>query len=353
MKKFFCLAALLLFRISFTLSQDLFKQQKITDGVFVFIGPKSTNDWVDGNSTVIIGDNDVFMVDANLVPKTSKQVVDFIQQTTDKPVKYVLVTHWHYDHYLGASSVKNAYPDAEIIAHKETKRLTLNNVKRYLEFTIGTFAAEMDTVRAELSRGTKADGTPLTQYEKTRSEQSIKDADFYLPALKEASFIPASITFNSELDISLGNREVQILHYGRGNTPGDAFAYLPAEKVLITGDLLVHPIPYAFGCYPTEWIATLKKMSLLDADVIIPGHGEVQYNKDYLLLVISALEEVTLQVSKLARDGKSLDEVKKEVNFETLKTKMAGDDEDRKWAFENYFIIPIIPRVYDEAKGRL
>jgi len=335
-----------------SISQNL-QKQKVSEGVYAFIGPDPTNDWVDGNSTVIIGESGVLVVDANLVAPSSKDVAEFVKEITLAPVKYILVTHWHYDHYLGAESFKNLYPGLDIISHTETKRIMLNNIKRYLSVVIKTFEAEVDSTRAALLRGTKEDGVSLTDYEKKRSEQMLKDAGYYMDALKKAVFIPPTITFESEMNVSLGNRDVHILHYGRGNTPGDAFAYLPKEKILVTGDLLVYPIPYAFSCYPSEWIKTLKKMSLLDAEIVIPGHGEVQYNKVYLSAVIDALEEITGQVSKFAADGMSLDEVKKAVNFDELKTKLAGNDEGKRWAFDNYFIEPIIPRAYQEAKGTL
>ncbi len=347
------LLALFFIFININVVSQNFHKQKVSEDVYVFIGPDPTNDWVDGNSTVIFGDSGIFVVDANLVSPSSSDVVKFIKETTSNSVKYLLVTHWHYDHYLGAESFKKSYPGVEIITHNETKRIMLNNINRYLNLTLKTFENEIDSTKASLLRGTKADGTTLTQYEKERAEQMIKDAVIYMPALKKSVFILPTITFDSELNITLGDKEIQVRHYGRGNTPGDAFVYLPQDKVLITGDLLVYPIPYAFGCYPAEWIKTLKKMSLLNAEIVIPGHGEVQYNKDYLLAVIDALEEVTGQVSHLAAEGMSLDEVKKAVNFDALKEKLAGGDEGKKWAFENYFITPLIPRAYDEAKGRL
>ena len=94
-------------------------------------------------------------------------------------------------------------------------------------------------------------------------------------------------------------------------------------------------------------------MSSLDIDVIIPGHGEVLYGKDYLYTVINALEEIYTQVKKLAAGGKSLKEIKKEADLNLLKIKLAGDSDSKKWAFDNYFIGPILPRIYSEIKGEL
>lgn len=87
------------------------------------------------------------------------------------------------------------------------------------------------------------------------------------------------VTFDHELHIDLGNREVQLKYLGRGNTVGDAIAYLPKEKLLIAGDLVDSPVPYLYGGYPLEQIDTLKKMAALDFDTLVPGHGEVLRGK--------------------------------------------------------------------------
>ncbi len=82
--------------------------------------------------------------------------------------------------------------------------------------------------------------------------------------------------------IDVGNREVQIKFLGRGNTAGDAVVYLPKEKIVVAGDLIVYPIPYIYDGYPTEWIQTLQNLAQLDADSIVPGHGPILHDKTYV-----------------------------------------------------------------------
>lgn len=327
--------------------------QQVTDDIFVFKGPNPTNDFLDANASVIFCDKEVFVVDATLHLERGKQIADFIKEKTSNPVKYVFVTHWHYDHSYGIQSIQEVYPGLEIISTKDCKKLAESNIKEYQDLWIGTFEVYGDSAKAELSRGTTASGRQLTEYEKERRRQAVKDCEFYIPVLKQTKFIPPTITFEKEMDLFLSDREIRMIDIGTGHTPGDAVAYLPSEKILFAGDLLVYPIPYAFSCYPNKWLETLKRMSLMDIEKIIPGHGDVLLNKDYLFTVISALEEIISQVNKLVNEGKSLQDVRKGVDFTALKTKMAGEDESKKWAFDNYFIYPIIERVYNEAKGEL
>ena len=155
------------------------------------------------------------------------------------------------------------------------------------------------------------------------------------------------------MTLPLGNREVQLLHLGRGNTAGDVVAFLPKEKILITGDLLVHPVPYSFGSFLSEWIATLKQMAAMQPAIIIPGHGAAQHDQTYLTQVIGLLETTVKQVKDAAQRGLSLEEARKAVDLEAFRLRFAGDDAARNYAFQNYFFIPATERAYKEAKGEI
>src|SRR5215218_1459588 len=100
--------------------------------------------------------------------------------------------------------------------------------------------------------------------------------------------------------VDLGNREVRIMHLGRGNTAGDAVIFLPKEKLLMTRDLVVHPVPYLFGGYPKDFGSTLRRSDQLNIDTLIRGHGEImraEKGRVYVRLLIDFIEAVTQQVS--------------------------------------------------------
>ena len=96
------------------------------------------------------------------------------------------------------------------------------------------------------------------------------------------TFQSATLTFDHDFTVDVGNREVQVKFMGRGNTAGDAVVYLPKEKIVVAGDLVVYPIPYIYDGYPTEWIQTLQNLAQLDADSIVPGHGPILHDKAYI-----------------------------------------------------------------------
>jgi glyoxylase-like metal-dependent hydrolase (beta-lactamase superfamily II) len=151
---------------------------------------------------------------------------------------------------------------------------------------------------------------------------------------------PPTLIFNDKLDIDLGNREVQVKHLGRGNTPGDTIVYLPKEKILVAGDLLVYPIPYTYDGYPAEWVQTLQNLAHLDADVIVPGHGPVLHDKVYLTLVTgllaSAVNQLNARIRQIGHPGfHTVDDVRVSIDLTPFRQKFAGDDKDLQAEFDD------------------
>ena len=188
-------------------------------------------------------------------------------------MRYVLNTHWHYDHNGGNASYLDAFPMAAIVAHNETRAMMAARVPSH----VTRYAAEDSVFGKERAEPAKIVTTGLDGSGKAVSSDERADAAKNLALKQRAAsefrgyvFAPPTLAFDHELDIDLGNREVQLRFLGRGDTGGDVVAYLPAEKILIAGDLIDHPVPYAFGGYPHEWIRTLQALALLDVATIVP-----------------------------------------------------------------------------------
>ena len=162
--------------------------------------------------------------------------------------------------------------------------------------------------------------------------------------------------------IDLGNREVRIIHLGRGNTAGDAIIFLPKEKIIMTGDLVVHPVPYMFGGYPKDFGATLRRLDQLNFDTMVPGHGEVMRtdrSRAYVRLLIEFIEAVTGQVSaEMHRTGSGAanlpavrEGVMKNLDVASWRRKFAGDSKDEQDAFDTTFAA-MITAAHAEVNGR-
>jgi glyoxylase-like metal-dependent hydrolase (beta-lactamase superfamily II) len=325
---------------------------KLADGVYA-IQHKDLNDGnPSGNTTVIIGDREVFVVDSTYRPSLAREDIAQIRQWTDKPVRYLLNTHFHDDHHNGNKTYMDAFPALAIIAQEETKRdmdlIEPGNVEREPEELAATIAA--------FKQGKDRHGRALTEDEKKEVHELLPGLEQVQTEFRTLVYQPPTLTFTDKLDIDIGNREVQVRHLGRGNTPGDAIVYLPQEEILVTGDLLVYPIPYTYDGYPAEWSETLQKLSQLDAQTIVPGHGPVLHDKTYLYLVIdlmkSAVEQVRARIRQIGFPGShSLDEVKGSVDLTPFRAKFAGNDKDLGAEFDD-MTAHLVKLVFNEASLR-
>jgi glyoxylase-like metal-dependent hydrolase (beta-lactamase superfamily II) len=274
-------------------------------------------------------------------------------------VRYLLNTHWHYDHTMGNGVYAEAFPGIAIIAQIETRRQS----EGYNPGWFARFPGRAAIFKQRLESGKDINGRPLTESEKRDFAKAIAGIEPVQAEFRNLVDRVPNMTFDSELNVDVGNREVQIKHLGRGNTAGDAIVYLPKEKILIAGDLLDHPVPYLGGGYPSELVRTLQQMARLDAQTMVPGHGEVLQGargKAYLNQVIEFLQVVVTKVSQQvyrvgngSRNFEAVrDAVKKEVDVDAWRQKFAGDDEDNRALFDGFSFPGLITAAYAEVWGR-
>jgi glyoxylase-like metal-dependent hydrolase (beta-lactamase superfamily II) len=143
--------------------------------------------------------------------------------------------------------------------------------------------------------------------------------------------------------------------HARAITPGDTYLYLPKEKILVTGDILVNPIPFAVGgSYPREWIETLQMLNQLEIDTIIPGHGEAERDRSYLERNLMLFQRVVADVKAAKATGLSLDQAKKELMDRAgAYAKDFGLSEKDLPDFKNYFLLVFVGRAYHELENPL
>ena len=309
---------------------------KLADGVYAIEHQDLNDGNPSGNTTVIIGEREVFVVDSCYRPSSAAEDIAQIRQWTDKPVGYLLNTHFHNDHNNGNKTYLDAFPSLAIIAQKETKKdmdlIQPGNVKRQPE--------EIASMILTFRQGKDQGGRTLSDDEKKQVQALLPGLEQAETEFKNLVYQSPTLTFTDEVDLDLGEREVQVMHLGRGNTPGDALVYLPKEKIIVAGDLLVAPIPYTYDGYPAEWVHTLHKMGELDATSIIPGHGPILHDKAYLYLVAdllqSAVDQVQARIRQIGFPGAhTLDDVKGSVNLGPFRSKFAGDDKDLEMQFDD------------------
>lgn len=329
---------------------------KLAEGVYVIRHPDAPDTFPQSNTTVIIGEHSVLVVDSCYLPSAAREDIAEIRKLTDKPVRYLLNTHWHYDHTMGNGTYAAAFPGLDIIAHVETQR----QVAGYNPGWFERFPARADSFKKTLETGKDPNGKELSESEKQEYRTALAGLT---PVQEEFSKIvdrPPNISFNSELNIDLGNRQVEIKHLGRANTAGDALVYLPKERIVITGDLVVHPIPYMFGGYPREFAKTLAELNRLDYATLVPGHGAIMQEKEgraYVELIGEMLRETTRDVSaevhRVGSGERNLAKVREAMKSKAAswRLKFAGNDTDLQDQFDNTYT-GLIGASFYEILGR-
>jgi glyoxylase-like metal-dependent hydrolase (beta-lactamase superfamily II) len=160
------------------------------------------------------------------------------------------------------------------------------------------------------------------------------------------------LAFDRELRIDLGGREVHLLWLGLGNTPGDAVTWVPDARVVATGDLVVAPVPYAFGSYIYEWPNTLRTLMRLPAQAILPGHGPVMRNWSYTALVATVLDTLGAQMTRAEAETSTLDSARVRIDLSEFRRAFAGSDPYQQRAFDRFFLPSAVERAYSEARQR-
>lgn len=332
-----------------------FTVKKINDHVYAFITPDPTLDWVDGNSYAILTGDGVFVVDAHQSSLIADANIAEIRKLTDEPVKFLLNTHWHGDHNLENPVYKRAFPDMRILAHSKTREILS---RRCPEWVASTQAGEYDTYltiyQGYLDSAKDETGQPLTAPYRSRYERIVEILKRYGPYAKQDECLLPDLTFDDDMTFFMGERKIEIRHDGRANTPGDAYVWLPQDSILITGDILVHPIPYCFGSFFEEWIAVLDTMLALKPKIILPGHGEPMYDTTYLRIVRDAFASLVEQGKQGHAQGiRNADSLRTFIDMSSYRMKFAGDDFDRNWAFDNFMFRPAVGRLLRQLNNEL
>ncbi|MGB8577270.1 MAG: MBL fold metallo-hydrolase [Pseudolabrys sp.] len=263
----------------------------------------------DPNTGIIVGDDGVMVIDAQATPAMAGDVIARVAKVTDKPVKYVLLTHYHAVRVLGAS----AFKDAEILASNATRDLIAERGKQDMDSEIGRFPRLF------------------------RTAETISGLTW------------PTITFPDQISVWLGRREVRIIHVGRGHTAGDVIAIVPDAGVVFSGDL----VEYKSACYCgdahfTEWLATLDHLAELQANALLPGRGAtltspemvkegIEVTSDFIATLYNSVQE---SVTK----GRSLKEA-----FDFVRLTM--DPKFKDFAIYEHCLPFSVSRAYDEARG--
>jgi glyoxylase-like metal-dependent hydrolase (beta-lactamase superfamily II) len=333
------------------------RAERIAEGVYAILHddaivqwPSGATGWPHGNTGVVIGDDSVLVIDSTFLPSRATADIALIRKLTPKPVGFLVNTHWHMDHTMGNAVYKDAYPGLVIVGPRASRDFIAFWQERWPRFELlpeSPTRAEVKEEEGRLAKGEDAEGKPIGPESRKLLERALAQTKNELAELSSAKVAAPERLFDEELQLDLGGRHVEIRNRGRANSPADVTVYLPREKVLFAGDILVHPVPYAMGAYPVAWLEVLRTLETLPLAAIVPGHGPVFRDDKYLRQVRGLIEATLTRVKALALEGRTVAEIKKSVDLQDLRPAFVlGDDPTAVFYWDYSIKDALVERAY-------
>lgn len=274
---------------------------KLAEGVYAYTAEG------DPNTGIIIGDDGVMVIDTQATPDMAQDVIRRIREVTDKPIKYVVLSHYHAVRVMGAS----AYNPEHIIASQATYDLIVERGQFDFDSEVGRFP---------------------------RLFQGVES----VPGLTWPT-----LTFEHSMTLWMGKRRVELKHIGRGHTKGDIVVWLPEEKVLFSGDLVEFgATPYTGDAYLRDWPQTLANVRALGAEKLVPGRGDALTTPETVEAAISGTQDFLTQMFESVKKGRAAG---KELNEIYTETYQVLQPQFGHWVIFDHCLPFDITRAYDEA----
>lgn len=288
-----------------------YRFEELADGVFFATGTGVMTTM--SNSMVIVNEDHAMLVDTSVTPAAARKLVSEIkEEITDKPIRYVFNSHYHFDHAHGNQIFDD---DVEIIGHNYVRLQHL--AKPLIQRTNRTFSAAIPPQIERLKEQIASESDATTR---GQLEFDLRVTQAHWNALQETEIKAPNITYSDQMTLVKGGREVQLHFVGRGHTGGDTMVFLPEERIVFTGDFFqgspgAHRMPYMGDGFVNEWPASLENLKGLDFDLMVPGHGEPFRDRQQIDDLKSFMRDLWTRVSDLRSEGLSAEEAARRIDM--------------------------------------
>ena len=299
-----------------TPNASLFTIEKVADGVFAALAKPQV--MTNSNAAIFVLSRDVLVVDAHSKPSAAASLLAQIKkEVTDKPVRYLVNTHFHWDHTQGDRTYKAANAKVEIIASETTKQLMTQLQRDRLKESLDSIPGMIDTLRARLSRAT-------TPQDRDWCNEQLSQLGAYQQEMKSYPLELPTTTFAQTHVIQDSSGEVHLGFHGKAHTAGDIQVFSPSKKVIAAGDAVIGFLPNLNDGYPRPWPKTIDSLGEQKFDHIIGGHGAVQHGRTRMTQFRNYIEDLTARVERAKKAGTPLAELQKSITATSLPTLQSG-----------------------------
>lgn len=296
---------------------SLFDIEKVADGVYAAIARPAA--LINCNAAIFESSDGLLIVDTHSKPSAVASIVSQIRrEVSDKPVRFIVNSHFHWDHTQGNPSYRRIAPHADLLASEATRRLLSENGAARLTESVEQARKSVQSYKENLA-------SAKTEAEKAHWQMMLRDANDYIAEMRNYKPELPNITFERDLVMHDRSHDLHLAFRGRGHTGGDVVVFCPQKKIVATGDLLHGFAPYLADAYPRDWPRTLHYVAEFGFDRVIGGHGGVQPTRDRLYQMAAYIEELTEIVARRKRDGVPLERVQRETSPQSLKSLSRGD----------------------------
>ncbi|MEO8431102.1 MAG: MBL fold metallo-hydrolase [Acidobacteriota bacterium] len=292
-------------------AQAMLVREDLGDGVYVFRAPSDLEYWTATNSVVIVNDEDVVVFDSCTRAVTARAVIAEIRKLTPKPVRMLVNSHWHQDHWSGNDEYARAFPGLRIVASAETRAYMSRMVPGFFvrELDLVGLPAKRKELASAIQTGKLPDGSPLTPGVRSRKETSLAMGTQFAAEVHALPRVLPNLVYKDEMAFWSGGRELRLISV-TGDATASTVLYLPGSKILVMGDVLVSPEdgqgppPWTTNSYAiSPWLDSLRRLEALDPRAIVPGQGPSMRDNTYLHRTIRLFAAVIDQVHEALRRG--------------------------------------------------
>ena len=283
---------------------DTHRFEEVADGVYFVSGTGAMV--TRSNAMVVVTEEGVLVVDSHITPAAGRALIEGIGQITDQPIRTLVNTHFHYDHSHGNQAFG---PDVRVVGHEYTRH---KMVTAPLEEHTFKGSSERDRQALEELRAALE---TASEEEREALDTQISVQAAHVESTAEIDPVPPDTTLAEKMTFFSGGREIQLHFMGRAHTGGDVVVFLPAERLVFTGDMMLGGPPWPGDGWVNEWPATLERLKQLDFDLILPGHGPYFRDRELIDYVQAFHRELWQVVSALHAEGVSAEEAVERIDL--------------------------------------
>jgi cyclase len=295
-----------------TAGPQLFDIERVAEGVYCALARAQAE--INSNAAIFLNSRDVLVVDTHSKPSAAASLIAQIKkEITPHPVRYVVNTHFHWDHIQGNHAYGAAGGKIDFIASEPTKQLMSDLAQQRLQASLDEIPKQIDALRVRAGKSSSAD-------EKAFCEEQIRQMLAYQSEMKTFTLELPTITFGKSYLIKDEAHELHIEFHGHAHTAGDVVVFCPQKRVVATGDMIHGFLPFIRDGFPKTWPKTMDSVAQLSFEKICPGHGPVQQTQERLIDMRNYIEELTEKVDAGKKAGQSIADLQKTITVASLKS---------------------------------